>query len=458
MNRRSCPAWLSVTALVFLITPLLPGQGLIAQPGQDMRAVLERLEKLEKQNRELQAEIDQLRRELGSVPVAAAVPPPAQPPVTERLDVQEARTEELAQSKVETSQKQPVALTGMLLFNAFANTRFGGTLQEPVTASATPGTNNTGASFRQTVLGLKFNGPTLPGGGKATGSFYMDFWGGAATPSNNLFRIRLATLDLAWKNTTFTVGQDKPIVAPREPTTLAMVGLAPLTGAGNLWNWNPEVRVQQRFNFSENTGVSAEFGVFQTTEIASAAVPGGIAATLEMARPAWEGRFNLHHDSGDRQFAFAPGFHTGVTHVAGKSIPSDLFTMDWLVKPVSFFQVDGAYFHGTNAAGLGGIRQGFSVLSNGAIVPVHTTGGWTQATFFATPKLSFHVFGGEEANRGADLTGNSVRRNLIYAGNAIYKLAPNVLAAIELSQNRTSYTVSGTRLNNHYDLAIAYLF
>jgi hypothetical protein len=40
----------------------------------------------------------------------------------------------------------------------------------------------------------------------------------------------------------------------------------------------------------------------------------------------------------------------------------------------------------------------------------------------------------------------------------MYKLAPNVIAAIELSQARTSYLTSGLRLNNHYDLALAYLF
>ena len=55
------------------------------------------------------------------------------------------------------------------------------------------------------------------------------------------------------------------------------------------------------------------------------------------------------------------------------------------------------------------------------------------------------------------LPGN-IRRNLVWAGNGVYKLAPNILAAFEFSQNRTAYLSSGTRLNNHYDLAVAYLF
>jgi hypothetical protein len=417
-----------------------------------MRAILERLDRLEKQNRELHAEVEALRKQLGPVAVDPA------PPATERIEVLEARTEEQAQSKMESSQRQPVALTGMLLFNAFANTRFGGTLQDPVTASATPGPNNTGATFRQTVLGLKFNGPSLLGGGKASGSFYMDFWGGTAVASNNLFRVRLATVDLAWGNTTVTVGQDKPIATPREPVSLAMVGISPLTAAGNLWFWNPQIRVQQRFRLGERTGLDAEFGVFQTTETAPTTASASQASTMEKSRPGWEGRFNLHHESGGRVFAVAPGFHASTTHILGQSASSTIFTMDWLVKPVAFFQFDGAYFRGTNVAGLGALRQGVSILANGSVIPVHSTGVWAQTTFFATPKLSFHLYAGEQADRAVDLVGNSVHRNLIYAGNAIYKLAPNVLAALEVSQNRTTYLQSGLRLNNHYDLAIAYLF
>jgi len=40
----------------------------------------------------------------------------------------------------------------------------------------------------------------------------------------------------------------------------------------------------------------------------------------------------------------------------------------------------------------------------------------------------------------------------------MYKLAPNVITAFELSQLRTMYFGLGDRLNNHYDLAIGYLF
>jgi hypothetical protein len=61
-------------------------------------------------------------------------------------------------------------------------------------------------------------------------------------------------------------------------------------------------------------------------------------------------------------------------------------------------------------------------------------------------------------NRVSDLAAGSIFRNLEYAGNIMYKLAPNVITALEVSQTRTTYLGLGERLNNHYDLAIGYLF
>src|SRR5207245_11805866 len=98
-------------------------------------------DKLEKQNEALTAEIQALRKELAEASSSAGGP--AKATLAERMDVQESRTAELAQAKIETSQRVPVSLTGMVLFNAFRNGRYGGILQDPVTASLTPGAANT---------------------------------------------------------------------------------------------------------------------------------------------------------------------------------------------------------------------------------------------------------------------------------------------------------------------------
>jgi len=77
---------------------------------------------------------------------------------------------------------------------------------------------------------------------------------------------------------------------------------------------------------------------------------------------------------------------------------------------------------------------------------------------FATPKLTFHVYAGEHLNRSRDLLAGTPTRNFTYAGNAMYRIAPNIIGSFELSQTRTNYLNQGIRLNNHYDLALAYLF
>ncbi|HKD05270.1 MAG TPA: hypothetical protein VKB79_05135 [Bryobacteraceae bacterium] len=444
-----------------LLPILLAPLALQAQNGPDMQKILDRLDQLEKQNQELLAEIHELRNELE--PRAAAAPlstpsPPEEAPLPERMAVQEARTAEMAQSKVEASQKMPVTLTGMLLFNAFMNSEYSGGFQYPLGAAANSGAATTGATLRQTILGLKFNGPELPGGGKVSGFFNMDFWGGTASASNNLFRIRTAMVDLRWGATTISVGQDKPIVSPREPVTLAQVGLSPLSDAGNLWLWQPQARIEQRVQFGGDSGLIAQAGLYQTSESYPINGAPAYASSLERARPAYQGRFEFFRGSENRRFEVAPGFSVSDSHVAGTTASSSLFTLDWLARPISKVEITGAFFHGDNAAGLGALRQGFTVLTDGTVLPVHANGAWGQIAVFAAPRLSFHFYGGEESDHSQGFTTGNISRNLTYAGNVIYKLAPNVLAAFEIAQARTNYVAQGTRLNNHYDLALGYLF
>jgi hypothetical protein len=96
---------------------------------------------------------------------------------------------------------------------------------------------------------------------------YLDTWGGTPSNSlNHLIRVRTATVQIDWKNTSIVAGQDKPIVSPREPDSLAQVQVSPLTGAGNLWLWQPQVRVDQRFYFGQQAGLTAQVGVYETSE------------------------------------------------------------------------------------------------------------------------------------------------------------------------------------------------
>src|SRR5437763_11976 len=281
-----------------------------AQTAEQGTAILERLDRLEKQNRELQDEIRSLRDLLAQsqkTEVKSASTQEKQEPedesdaqpetANERGQVNEHRIEELAQTKVEASQRFPIRLTGTLLFNAFSNGAYNGGAQNPTTASLAPGPRNSGATLRQTVLGLTFHGPQTFLGGTVSGSLYMDFFSGSAASLNHVLRIRLATVQLDWPNTTFSVGQDKPLVSRREPNSLAQVGVSPLTNAGNPWLWQPQARIEQRFSLGENTTLKAEAGIFQTSEQTN--LPTDLSSRVEVSRPAIEARVAVKHESGN---------------------------------------------------------------------------------------------------------------------------------------------------------------
>ncbi|HEY6340246.1 MAG TPA: hypothetical protein VIY49_02035 [Bryobacteraceae bacterium] len=458
----------------------------------DLQAVLERLDRLEAQNQELMKEIRALREQLASgattgattaaAPGAAAQPPspstvqgPDQPAaqgatgtpggetaatVAENVAVQQHQIAQLDQEKVSTDHRLPLSLTGMVLFNGYWTGSGAGGAANPTIAAepSTPGQAAGGGTFRQTVLGLKYDGPEIAGGGKITGSVYMDFFGGTGATLNQLLRLRVASIDAAWKYTTVTVALDKPIIAPREPDSLAQVGVSPLTSAGNLWLWQPQVRVEQRFAFGSQAGLRAQLGVYETSE-SGTGISSEYSSTLESSRPGYEGRFELWAQSGEsRRIEIAPGFHISDTHVLGRSVPSQIFTLDWLIRPISRVDITGAFFQGENVGVVGGLRQGVAIEGYGPPRAVPATGGWAQVTLRATPRLSFHIYGGQESDRPSYLQSGEIARNLAYAGNVMYRFGSNVLGSFEASQVRTRFVDLGLRTFPHYDLGLAYLF
>ncbi|MBZ5727309.1 MAG: hypothetical protein LAP87_20210 [Acidobacteriia bacterium] len=454
--------------LALLTWPLLAG----AQTSPELAPVLERLDRLERANSKLSEEVQALRAELaavrgnqgasGGAAVEAKAAPEAavagQPTVAERLDIAEQRIEEQAQTKVESSQKFPVRFTGIALFNAFANSRqSGGTADYPTVAAAQPGAARSGAGVRQTILGLEFRGPNTLWGGDVHGSVYMDFFDGSTT-LDQFMRLRTASLEIDWKDRSVLAGIEKPIFNPREPNSLAQMGVSPLTSTGNLWLWVPQVRVEQDFSFAAATGLRARLGVVQTNEIGpyAGSEPGG---SVERARPGLEGRFEFYHNFDDeRRLEFAPGFHVSTTHIGGMSIPSQVFSLDWFFNPWQRVEFSGAFFTGQNVALLGSaVKQGFGI-ENGLAEAVHSRGGWGQFTIHAAKRLDFHLFTGQQDDDNGELVPGSIGKNLLWGGNLYYHLAPNVVLGLETTQVRTVRIAQGTRLNNHYDLALGYFF
>jgi hypothetical protein len=431
---------------------------LAAQQNTQLELILERLAKLEAQNEALKKEVESLKQQLnpGSVPLA------------ETVDVQKTQIREQAQSKVESSSKQPLAITGTLLMNSYWNGPHNGGAINSASAALVASPRSAGITASQTIIGLRFESPQTILGADVSGYAMIDFFDTnprTGTPprqqSRHLAdypRLRVANLELAWKNTSLSFGQEKPLISQRDPTTFAQVGIAPATGAGNPWLWQPQVRIEQRFNLNDSTQLKAQGSIYQTAE-ESAAVPAAFADSLAPVRPGWQGRLALNRKSnGETRWELAPVIHASQTLVAGTSVPSRLFGVDWLWAPTDRLTFTGLAFSGKNIAHMGTNRQGFTVLANRIVRPTNSRAGWAQVSYQFTPRLAANVYSGIHDDRNSDLATGGVAKNFLYAGNLIYRIATNVTISFEASQVRTDYLRLGQRLKNRYDLALAYQF
>lgn len=426
-----------------------------AQQPADLQKIIERLEKLELENRQLKTEVRQLRELLeGPAPPVSETPRPS---VEERLEVAENRIVEQAQTKVEASQKFPVQITGMAVANLFANMRHNGGNDIGTTASINPSRMNGGLSIKQSVIGLKFNGPLSVAGARVSGNIFLDFFDGNIEGNILPPRIRTGSIDFDWATTSIRFGYEKPIFSPREPNSLATLGISPLTSSGNLWRWQPQIRLEKRFKLGESTDFKAQAGIMQTSEDVGSTNP----AILDRRRPAVQGRFQLAHQFAEgRRIEIAPGFSTSQTHVrtTGATVPSRLISVDWLIAPFSKLEWTGIFWSGENVQHMGALRNGLRQLADNSVIPVHSQGGWTQFSFLPTDRLTFNFMAGIHDDRNADLARGQNARNRQAAANVMFRLAPNVVLSFEAANIKSIYLGLGNRVNQRYDLAIAYLF
>ena len=234
------------------------------------------------------AETEQLRRELqaahtpGTPPepsadssTTAGVPSPLPAaPLEDRVASLEESTQLLSskvddqyQTKIEAASKYRIRLSGIMLFNLFANRGNIDNQDFPTWAipSFTGSTSQTlGASLRQSEIGLEVFGPRLAGA-KTTGNLQVDFSGGFAnTPDGVNFgvvRLRIATLRMDWNNTSLVAGQDNAFVSPLSPTSFASLAVPAFGYAGNLWGWIPQVRVEHRIDLSNGQKILLQGGI-----------------------------------------------------------------------------------------------------------------------------------------------------------------------------------------------------
>jgi hypothetical protein len=396
-----------------------------------------------------------------------------------------AKLEELHQTKVESASKYRVRLSGLALLNLFSNKGVVDNLDFPSLASpASP--SNSGGSFggtlRQSLLGLEVFGPDVSGA-KVSADMQFDFAGGFPYAPDGvtfgLLRLRTGVVRMAWPNTTLVAGQDTPFFSPLSPSSIASLAVPAFSYAGNLWNWIPQVRVEHRFNISENSNVVLQGGILDpltgeppVSQFLRTPQAGEVSRQPAYAtRVAWS-QHVFGHDLilgiGGYYSRQNWGFHRMVDGWAG--------TSDWTLPLTHRWELGGEFYRGRAIGGLGG-GIGRSALFSGPITDpatqvhgLNSVGGWAQVKFRQTEKFEWNGAFGQDNAFGRDLSyfpspvsqqsyfGPSLARNRSAFLNFIYHPRSDLLFSAEYRRLQTFTVVGNSSTANQINLSMGVLF
>jgi hypothetical protein len=394
----------------------------------------------------------------------------------EQVEVHSAQIKEHAQTKVESDSRFRVRLFGMILANTYFNTNDSSLNDVPlVVPPPTAGIrkNNFGATLRQTRIGLAMEGPRLSQGlgeARLSAEAEFDFWGGTSGRVDGdvlgSFRLITASARLDWEKTSLVIGQRPPLVSPLNPTSIAAVWFPPLTGAGNLWQWRPQITAEHRLRMNDSSQIIIQGGVMMPfgESLQGMTIEGG---------PGYESRIGYRRslDSDQRlELGFGGYFHRR-PFPFDRHVNSYAITGDWMIPLSNRLELSGEAYFG-RAIGLGersGGRNDRIYVVTGlidqpttSIRGVYSSGGWAQLTIKARLDLDFNVAYGQDDPRNRDLlsglTNVSTRfKNQVTSANFIWQLRQNFLLSLEYRRLWTNYSAK-QQIGNHYNMAVGYTF
>jgi hypothetical protein len=392
------------------------------------------------------------------------------------------KVDEQYQTKVESASKYRVRLSGILLMNAFENRGSVENQDIPTWAVAlngAPSNGSTGATLRQSELGLDVFGPELAGA-NTSASVQMDFAGGFPSDYNGvtsgIARLRTAVFRMDWPSTSVVAGQDVLFFSPLSPTSMASLALPALSYAGNLWTWTPQIRVEHRVKFENGSAFVVQGGVLDplTGEFPSDPYFRYPTAGENSKQPAYAGHISWSHPLLGRDLTIGVGgYYSRQDWSAPPAINSWAATTDWMIPLASKLELSGEFYRGSAVGGLGGgIGQSVVFIGNsgdpGTLVhSVDSEGGWTQLKFRVTDRLEFNAAVGDDNPFASDLSLSTaaqtyqislLTRNQVAMGNFIYHPRSDLLFSLEYRYLRTSYFPAEQYTAGQLNLSIGVLF
>jgi hypothetical protein len=472
-----------------------------------LAATQKQIEQSQRQMQELQQQLLELRQQMraggtsssdssstsASAPANAALPSGAPSPdaiaaIQEQQQVVESEVKQLDQTKVESTSKYPVRVTGLILFNSFLNRGAADNTDLPAFAlrpTSTSGNGSLGAGLRQTILGIEGDGPRIANA-RTSASVSLDFFSSVSYTSYGtsagVVRMRTARVGFDWANDSLQVGMVAPLLSPRSPDSFATVAEPSMAGAGNLWTWAPELRYTHRFPVQEGNRFQFEFGLWDSPAAGyNSNVLFRTSSPAELSeQPAYESRvsYGAVRDHGlqlglggyySRQ-AY-PGYQG---YVGTENLDSWASTADWRLPLGPHFEITGEGYRGRSIAGLGGgvykdaVTGTDPVTGSPVLHPLNAIGGWTQFKSRFSSSLETNFIIGQDDGFANDFhavvqspTANATQlraRNKMVVANLIFRPKTYIILSPEY-RRIWSWPISGSSSTlDVYTLSIGYQF
>jgi hypothetical protein len=362
-----------------------------------------------------------------------------------------------SQTRVTTRSHIALELTGRVLVTGFSNSRRVNNVDDPQfvrpdTASGLP-QGGAGMAIRQTSLGLAVNAPEVFGG-SFHGDLDVDFYGGQQPSTGGrtfpLLRLRTARAMVKWTHGELMIGQDAPLIASGNPSSLAALGTPDFAGAGNLWLWLPQVRA------GVETGGAVSLGIQGAVLAPTSGDPANVFDTDDdvaehSSRPYLQGRVHVRWGSDEMERDIGIGVHQGWLATKGDSLlTSSAIAVDFKLPLTSWLELRGEAYSGQALKGLGGGGIGQGTGLNG--VPVHDEGGWAQVNFKPSLRVMIGAGYGLDDPRDADLALGSRLKNVAREAHVQVRPGGPFVFGVEYRRLETSYS-TGVLAADHLNLS-----
>jgi hypothetical protein len=334
--------------------------------------------------------------------------------------------------------------------------------------------------LRQTEIGLEIFGPSLAGA-RSSADVQFDFAGGFPSTPNGinfgLVRMQTASVRLDWEHTSVIGGQDSLFISPLSPTSFASLATPAFAYAGNLWGWTPQLRIEHRFDLSDQQTLTVQGGILDnldwqppTSQYTRSAQAGEASGQPAYAmRTAWSRPVFEHPLS----FA-AAGYYGRQNWSWGRDLDAWAGMTDWQIPILHRLGLSGEFYRGRGIGGLGGaIGQGVlygstPAYSSSSIRGFDSAGGWTQLKFQLTSKLELNTTFAEDDAFASDVRGFAtdatnnfepiLGRNRGGLGNIVYRPRSDLLLSAEFRRLHTFPIYDSPSITNQINLAMGILF